>query len=177
VSAPIKLSEIDKTLLRYADSKSPQELSFLVNGALTAEECAARVASLLESPDWLSLTQQDALVTMRMRLLIAEMEEMPRTTRNAEVLLRGLEVLGNRLEKRSSGIESDLKRLYAWQGELLVEAVTVMIDYLKPRIPDLILEDGSFDDDEWNVAVENAIRRAGAVIGAHDGSAQLSISV
>lgn len=161
----VKMADLDRTLLRYCDSRSPAELSLLIGGALTPEECAARVSSLLEKSDWLSMTQQDALVTLKMRQLIAELEDQPRSTRNAEVLIRALEALGNRLEKRSQAIESDLQRLYAWQGQVLIEALTMIAEHLRRRLPEV----GEVDEETWNTVVEEGIRRAGAMLASHEG--------
>lgn len=156
----MKIADIDRILLRYADSHSPAELSLMVKGALSPAECSARVASLLEKQDWLTMTQQDALVTLKMRQLIAELEDQPRSTRNAEVLIRALETLGNRLEKRATAIESDLNRLYAWQGQLLMEALTIIVEHLQARL--------SLDGDDFKDAVEEGMRRAGALLASHD---------
>lgn len=160
----VKLADLDRVLLRYADSRSPAELSLLVNGALTPEECAARISALLEKSDWLSMTQQDALVTLKMRQLISELEDQPRSTRNAEVLIRALESLGNRLERRSQAIEGDLQRLYAWQGQIMVEALSMIAEHLRRRLPEV----GAVEEGAWNEVVEEGIRRAGAMLASHD---------
>lgn len=162
----MKIADIDRVLIRYGDSRSPAELSLLVGGALSPSECAARLTALLEKQDWLTMTQQDALVTLKMRQLIAELEDQPRSTRNAEVLIRALEALGSRLEKRASAIESDLNRLYAWQGQLLVEAVTVLAEHMKARLSAIARP----TEDDWNQAVEEGIRRSGAMLAAHEDS-------
>jgi len=160
----VKLSDIDPILLRYGDSRSPAELSILTGGVLTPEECAARLATLLESTDWLTLTQQDALITMKMRRLIAELEDQPRSTRNAEVLIRALEALGVRLEKRAAAIESDLLRLYGWQGQMMVEAMSTVLGHLRSRVPAL----AEIDETEWNTIAEEGLRRAGAMLAVHE---------
>lgn len=165
----MKIADIDRVLLRYADTRSPAELSLLVQGVFTPEECAARVSSLLEKSDWLSMTQQDALVTLKMRQLISEMEDQPRTTRNAEVLIRSLEVLGNRLEKRSQAVESDLTRLYQWQGQLFIEAVTMVMEHVQRRVSEIVGIQGSEPtDSQWNQIVEEGIRRAGVLLANHE---------
>lgn len=160
----MKLSDIDKVLLRYADSRSPAELSLITGGMLTPEECAARVSMLLEQGDWLTRTQQDALVTMKMRMLISEMEDQPRTTRNAEVLIRALEVLGNRLDKRAAATEQDLQRLYSWQGELLIDAIVNVLTHMRRRLPDV----AAIPEHEWRQVVDEGIRRAGALFASHE---------
>lgn len=118
-----KLSDIDALIVRYADSLSPQQIAFKLEGALTPEQVMVRIGQLLDSPDWLSTAQQDQLVTLKMRQLVVELEEMPRTTRNAEVLLRGLEAIGARLEKRQAATSADLSRLYAFQAAAMVDAI------------------------------------------------------
>lgn len=166
----MKIADIDRVLLRYADSRSPAELSLLVQNVLTPEECAARVSSLLEKSDWLSMTQQDALVTLKMRQLISELEDQPRSTRNAEVLIRSLEVLGNRLEKRAQATESDLTRLYQWQGELFIEAIMVVMEHVQRRVPEIIVANlgKAPSEAQWNEITEEGIRRAGALLASHE---------
>lgn len=130
----MSLAEVDAALIRYADTMSLNQLSFKIEGILTPEQCGARLSQLLDAPDWLSQTQQDQLVTMKMRQIIVELEDMPRTTRNAEIILNGLEKLGARLEKRSAATDAELHTLYAFQGAALLDAVTAIMNYIKEQI-------------------------------------------
>lgn len=124
------MAEIDKALVRHGDTMSLTELSFKIKGVLTPEQCGARLAQILDAPDWLTLTYQDQLITHKMRLVIADLEANARTDRNGEVLMNALEKLGNRLEKRMQATEKDLNTLYAFQGGVLLDAVQAYNDYL-----------------------------------------------
>jgi hypothetical protein len=151
-----KLSEIDAVLIRYADSMSPAQIAFKLEGRLSPEQVMVRIGQLLDSPDWLTTAQQDQLVTLKMRQLVAELEEMPRTTRNAEVLLRGLEAVGSRLEKRQAATTQDLTQLYAFQGVAMVEEIEKIVNAIKAQMPEL----SAIDMVRWNAHLSVELRNA-----------------
>lgn len=161
----LTIQEIDDALIRYADTMSLNALSFKIEGALTPEQCGARLAQLLDSPDWLTAVQQDQLVTMKMRRLIVELEDMPRTTRNAEVLFGGLDKLGARLDKRAAATELELSTLYAFQGMVLLDGVNAAMSHIRGQIAA-----GSIPKTEleWDRMLENAIRFAQLEISQHE---------
>lgn len=160
----LKLSEVDQVLVRYADTLSPQAISFKINGLLTPEQVMARITQLVDTPDWLSGAQQDNLVTMKMRQLIVELEEMPRTVRNAEVLIRALESLGNRLDKRVEATQRDLSQLYAFQGTVMLEAISTAMNHMKARLTG----GDKLSIEEWDSALESALRHAQMEISKHE---------
>lgn len=174
----MKLSELDQALLRYADTLSPKELSAKIDFMLTPEQVAARISQLLEARDWLDRAQQDRLVTLKLRQLIVELEEAPRTTRNAEVLIRALEALGNRLDRRMEATERDLQRLYAFQGAVMLDAVSAALNAVRttltatPRkeLPALASPPSTDPDADgrWDEITEIALRRAQTEIGKHE---------
>lgn len=164
----MKLSEIDAALIRFADTLSPAEISIKIDGVLTPEQVAARTSKILMSRDWLDQTQQDRLVTMKMRQLIVELEEMPRTTRNAEVLIKALDTLGNRLDRRIQATEQDLSRLYAFQGAVMLDAVMSAIQSVRP----LTESTTPPTDAEWTDAVEVGIRHAQLELAKHEGEGE-----
>lgn len=151
-----KLSEIDAVIVRYADSMSPAQISFKIEGRLSPEQVMVRIGQLLDSPDWLTSAQQDQLVTLKMRQLVVELEEMPRTTRNAEVLLRGLEAVGTRLEKRQAATTQDLTQLYAFQGVAMVEEIEKIVNAIKTQMPEL----SALDMVRWNALLSIELRNA-----------------
>jgi hypothetical protein len=151
-----KLSEIDAVIVRYADSMSPAAISFKIEGRLSPEQVMVRIGQLLDSPDWLTTAQQDQLVTLKMRQLVAELEEMPRTTRNAEVLLRGLEAVGARLEKRQAATTQDLTQLYAFQGVAMVDEIEKIVTAIKAKMPEL----STLDMVRWNALLSVELRNA-----------------
>lgn len=164
----LKLSDVDQVLVRYADTLTPQAISFKLDGLLTPEQVMARITQLVDTPDWLSGAQQDNLVTMKMRQLIVELEEMPRTVRNAEVLIRALESLGNRLDKRVAATQKDLSQLYAFQGTVMLEAINTAMTHMKARLTGA----SGLSEEEWDSALESALRHAQMEIGKHEQEAE-----
>lgn len=160
----MKLSDVDAVIVRYADSLSPAQISFKIEGLLSPEQVMVRIGQLLDSPDWLSAAQQDQLVTLKMRQLVVELEEMPRTARNAEILIRALEAVGNRLDKRAAATEHDLSTLYAFQGAVMLDAIQKALGHMRSALTGA----EKLSREEWDTALSAALRVAQVEISAHD---------
>lgn len=164
---PSKLSEIDEILIRYADSESPNAISFRIDGILTPEQVQARIVQLLDSPDWLTQVQQQSLVTLKMRQLVARFEDLPLTARNGEVMLRGLESIGARLDNVVQATEKDLHTFYAFQGAAFLDAVLVALNHMRSTV----LPEADTDLKEvlkWDDQIETALRLAQIEMKQHD---------
>ena len=159
-----KLSEVDQILIRYGDTLSAQALSYKIQGILTPEQVMARIAYLVETPDRLTQLQQDQLVTLKMRQIVVELEELPRTTRNAEVILQGLEKIGNRLDRRQESTERELSSLYAFQGTVLLDAINVAMAHMRGAIT----QGNELAEEQWDNALESAIRFAQIELSKHE---------
>lgn len=159
-----KLSEIDQVLIRYADTLSLNAISFKIDGMLTPEQCGSRIAQLLDTPDRLTQLQQDQLVTMKMRQLVVQFEEMTLTARTGEVMLRALELIGNRLDKRAESTEKDLSTLYAFQGSVLLDAINVAMAHMRGAIT----ANNPESEQQWDNALESAIRFAQIELSKHE---------
>lgn len=151
-----QMQQADEVIVRYADTLSPADIAFKLEGLLTPAQVRARTIQLLESPDWLSAMQQDQLVTMKMRKLIVRLEEMTLTSRTAEILIRALEALGNRLDKRYQANEVDLQRLYAFQGVAFLDAVTTTMKEMQHRL----ISGVPITAADWDEALTPALSRA-----------------
>lgn len=158
------LAEIDDVLIRYGDTMSLQALSFKLEGALSPEACGARLTHLLESPDWLTATQKDAAITLKMQGIINRLEEMPLTTRSGEVILAGLERVGNRLDKRQAATEKDLTSLYSFQGTVLFEAIEIAMAHMRGQLTQGVPE----LEATWDDALETALRFAQIELAKHE---------
>lgn len=161
------LSEIDQVLIRYADTESLQAISVRINGILTPEQCGSRISTLLDTPDWLTQAQQSQLITQKMRQLVVALEEMLEdrpTSRTAEVLGQQLERLGNQLEKRQVATQSDLSKLYAFQGSVLLDAVTIALNHMKKAVTG----GKPIAQKQWDDAMESSIRLASIELGKHE---------
>jgi hypothetical protein len=160
----MKLSEVDQAIVRYADTLSPLEISFRIEGILSPEQVMVRIGRLLESREWLDSAQQDRLVTLKMRQLIVELEEMKLNPRVAETLIRALEALGSRLDRRAAATESDLQTLYAFQGSAMLDAVNVAMAHMRGRLTAL----AGVSEEDWDSALESSIRHAQLDIARHE---------
>lgn len=159
-----KLSEIDQTLIRYADTLSLNAISFKIEGVLSPEQCGARISQLLDTPEWLTQAQQDQAVTLKMRQLVVQFEEMPLTARTGEVMLKALEQIGNRLDKRTAATEKDLSTLYAFQGTVLLDAVNAAMAHMRGALT----KGKVLAEEQWDAALESALRFAQIELTKHE---------
>lgn len=160
----MQLSEIDAVIVRYADTLSPAQIAHKIEGALTPQQVLTRIGQLLETSDWLTLAQQDMLVTLKMRQLVIELEEQPRTSRNAEILIRALEAVGNRLDKRQAATQQDLAQLYAFQGRVMLDAIQRALDHMKKSLTN----SAAIEPAEWDAALTQALRAAQLEVDKHE---------
>lgn len=164
MAATTKLAEIDAILVRYADTLSAEAISYKIDGILTPRQVMQRIDQLVEVPDRLTMLQQDQLVTLKMRQIVVELEELPRTTRNAEVMLSGLEKIGVRLDKRTEATEKELKSLYAFQGTVLLDAVEIAMAHMR----NALTQGNPVAEAQWDDAKESALRFAQIELSRHD---------
>jgi hypothetical protein len=164
MAAATPLQQADEVIIRYADTLSPADISFKLDGLLSPSQVRSRIVTLLETPDWLTAVQQDQLVTMKMRQLIVKLEEMTLTSRTAEILIRSLEALGNRLDRRYQATETDLHRLYAFQGVAFLDAVEAALDVMKHRLT----TGEPITEADWDEALPPAITSAQLSLAAHE---------
>ena len=161
---PKNIAEIDSVLIQYADVESAAAISFRIGGLLTPSQVAARIDHLVEVPDRLSLLQQDQLVTLKMRRVVAQLEEMMNdhrgTSRVAEVLLSGLERVGNRLDRRQKATEAELSTLYAFQGVFMLEAISEALAVMRHELTESGEPEERIDPDRWDAALVKGLRVA-----------------
>lgn len=143
---------------------SAQALSAKIEGRLSPEQVMSRIATLLDVPDRLTALQQDQLVTLKMRNLVANLESMTLTARVAEVLVRALEAVGNRLEKRQQSTEKELSTLYAFQGKVMLDAINVAMAHMRGALT----QGNPLAEEEWDNALESAIRYAQIELSKHE---------
>lgn len=164
----LTIAEIDDILIANADVLSPSAISFKLEGLLTPAQVRARITTLLDAPDWLTSAQADQLVTMKMRQIVTALTSQTLTARNAEVILNGLEKIGNRLDRRHETTEKDLQTLYAFQGTVLLDAISVALQYIRSQVakgdPGLELQ--------FDRSLETALRFAQIELNKHEEGAE-----
>jgi len=155
-----KPSNIDDTILKYADSMSPDEISMSLGGVISPAAVAARTQSLLKAKDWLTEAQEDQLVTLRMKELVYGITS--NDYKYLDVKLRALIALGDRLDKRKKATEVDLNMLYGNQGALLGRVVDMALSYMRGALREEV------DGARWDDLVAEAVTVAQAEIAKHE---------
>lgn len=153
----LEISRLDDKMLSMADSRSPKEISQALGGVITPTRVAARIKELLESRDWLTEAQQDQMVSMKMRKVLARLEENSQnfiTDDNAKVQLAYLKAIGDRLDKRRAATEVDLERYSQNVGRQLGRVVDETLTYMRGALREQI------NPDEWDDLVQEAMQIA-----------------
>lgn len=148
-----KRGAVDAKLLSLA-RKSPQEISDLTG--LDARFVAERISQLLESRDWLSDRQQERLLLEEIadlkdlvmdRVRFADDKDFAAT---ANVALRTLKLISERLDARRKIVDADLHELQASQARIFGQAFDIALSHVvsiigsdvDPELVDATVADG-----------------------------------
>ena len=157
-------SAVDSKLLSLA-RKSPVEIAELTG--LDAGFVASRVVELLESRDWLSDRQQERLLLEEVadlkdlvleRLRSAEDRDFAAT---ANVALRALKLIGERLDSRRRLVDADIESITAAQARLFGQ----VFDRALEHVVGSLLSD--VDRDVVDGVVADALRLAARELEGH----------
>lgn len=151
---------LDVKLLQLADSFSPEEIGERLR--LSPSAVAARITELLKMRDWLTAAQEDALITLRMKRILAQLEERYLDLDNAMMQLRLLKEIGNRLDKRQAATSVDLNTLYDNQGRIMARAFDIALSYMRGALRDEI------DPERWDELTDEALQHAEAELQKHE---------
>lgn len=146
-------SAIDGKLLSLA-RKSPEEIAELTG--LDAKFVASRISELLESRDWLSDRQQERLLLEEIADLKDMIMERVRFADEkdfagvANVALRTLKLISERLDARKKLVEADINEISAAQARVFGKAfdlalghvVKVLGEDVDPDLVDATVRDG-----------------------------------
>lgn len=154
-------NHVDDTILRYSDSRSPEEISVMLNGLVSPAAVAAHAQNLLKSRDWLTDEQQQRSIIMRMRNLLNEIEDMRQSTDTLSLRLKTMEKISGLLEKRKAASDVDLNTLYGNNGALMGRVVDQALTYMKRALRDKV------DPQLWDDLVVEAVRNAQMEIAKH----------
>ena len=146
-------SAIDGKLLSLA-RKSPEEIAELTG--LDAKFVASRISELLESRDWLSDRQQERLLLEEIADLKDLVMERVRFADEkdfagvANVALRTLKLISERLDARKKLVEADINEISAAQARVFGKAfdlalghvVKVLGEDVDPDLVDATVRDG-----------------------------------
>ena len=146
-------SAIDGKLLSLA-RKSPEEIGELTG--LDAKFVASRISELLESRDWLSDRQQERLLLEEIADLKDMVMERVRFADEkdfagvANVALRTLKLISERLDARKKLVEADISEISAAQARVFGKAFDLALEHVvsvlgsdvDPDLVDATVRDG-----------------------------------
>jgi hypothetical protein len=144
----VSRSAMDSKLLSLA-RKSPAEIAELTG--LDARFVASRISELLESRDWLSDRQQERLLLEE----VAELKDMAfdavrssgdagEFAATANVALRTLKLVSERIDARRKLVESDIAEITAAQARVFGKAFDRALNYIVNKVK----ESEELPDDE-----------------------------
>jgi len=157
----VSRSALDEKLLRLA-RLSPVEIG--EQTGLGAAAAAARIAELLESRDWLSDRQEERLLLVEAASLkdraFAALDgvEGSEFAQVANVVLRSLKLVGERLDARRKLVDADLDRITSAHARMFGEAFDAALSHIVG-----VLGEG-LDPEVVDAAVADGLRAAGELL-------------
>src|SRR3954471_10594880 len=145
---------VDDTILSLAASHSPEEISEALAGRVPPATIAAHTQTLLKSKNWLTATQEDRLVTIRLNNMLADLERRGWDLDSVKVRLSILKEIGNRLDKRTAATDEDLNKLYGNQGRIMAQAFDLALSFMKGALREAV------DPERWEEAKAEGLRHA-----------------
>lgn len=155
------LRNVDETIIRYADSHSPEEISKILGGGISPARIASHTAALLKSKNWLSRAQEEQLILLKMRLTLNELEDQYLDKDNARLRLQYLKEIAERLDKRSEATEEQLNKLYGNQGRIMARAYDIALGYIAGAFREEI------DPKVWADVTRDALLHAQTELAKH----------
>jgi hypothetical protein len=150
--------------MRYAASRSAEEISEMLGGVITPERVQEQGKKLVSDRNWLKMAEREMLLIYQFEEIIADLERV-RASGNYEYLgahLRALKDLGGRLDKLRAATQIDLNALYDNQAQLMLKALDIATSYLRGAFRDKI------DQQEWDEAIREGMVLAAAELAKHE---------
>jgi len=164
----VEKSSLDKKLLSHA-RKSPMEIAELTG--LEPGYVAERITYLLDSKDWLTDRQEERLLLMeavslkdKANDMLDQVEDPNGFAAVANVVLRSLKLMSERLDSRRKLVDDDINRITTAHAKIFAEAFDSALQYIIVgfRAFDGVPEDGDIDD-----LVEEGLKRARKILDAN----------
>jgi len=149
-----KPGAFDERILSLADHMSPEQISRELGDVVTPARVALRIHELLKAQDWLSLAEQDRLVTYKMRKILTKLEGQYMDLDSAKVQVKVLQAIGTRLDKRAAATTEDLQTYNANVGRTLGRVVDLALTYMKGALREQV------DPELWDSLVMDALEQA-----------------
>jgi hypothetical protein len=163
----IEKSSLDEKLLLLA-RRSPSEIAELTG--LDARYVAERIAYLLDSKDWLTDRQEERLLLIEAGSLKDKAFSMldavgPNEFAGvANVVLRSLKLVSERLDARRRLVDEDIGRITAAHAKLFAEAFDTALRFI---VSGFKAFDGVPSEDEVDALVVAGLKRAEDVLSGY----------
>ncbi len=163
----LERTNLDEKLLSLA-RKSPQEIADLTG--LEPKYIAERIAYLLDSKDWLNDRQEERLLLIEASSLkdkaFGMLEDVgPQEFAGvANVVLKSLRLVSERLDARRKLVDSDIERITAAHAKIFASAFDAALAYI---IAGFRAFEGVPGDEEIDDLVEQGLKRAGSILDAN----------
>lgn len=156
-------NKFDDKVLAMAGTHSPEEISEALGGTVSPAKIAAHTQSLLRSKNWLTATQEDRLITIRLNNMLLDLEDRFRTIDldSVKVRLAILKEIGARLDKRAAATTEDLNKLYGNQGRIMAQAFDLALSYMKGALREAV------DPEKWEELKQEGLRNAQLQLTRH----------
>lgn len=154
-------NKMDEAILRYADSRSPEEISYMLGGIVRPERIMSRTAELLKSRDWLSRQQQQQRLYLVLSSMLATLQEKYLDLDTAKVILATVKTLFKQASELSATTEDDLNKLYGNQGLIMARVVDGALGYMRGALREHV------PAEMWDELVEEALLHARDEIAKH----------
>ena len=163
----LERTNLDEKLLSLA-RKSPVEIAAATG--LDAGYVAERISFLLDSKDWLTDRQEERLLLVEAASLkdkafgMLDAVEMRDFASVANVVLRSLKLVSERLDARRKLVDEDITRITAAHAKVFAQAFDAALQHIVAGFKafECVPSDGEVDD-----LVEQGLKRAGGVLSAN----------
>ena len=163
----LERTDLDERLLSLA-RRSPAEIAEVTG--LEAGYVAERIAYLLDSKDWLTDRQEERLLLIEAASLkdkaFSMLEDVgPQEFAGvANVVLKSLRLVSERLDARRKLVDSDIEKITAAHAKLFAQAFDAALQYI---VAGFKAFEGVPSDEDVDDLVEQGLKRAGAVLDAN----------
>jgi hypothetical protein len=163
----LERTNLDEKLLSLA-RKSPVEIADLTG--LEPGYIAERIAYLLDSKDWLTDRQEERLLLIEAASLkdkafgMLDEVEMKDFASVANVVLKSLRLVSDRLDARRKLVDDDIQKITAAHAKIFAQAFDAALQYI---IAGFKAFEGVPSDEDVDDLVEQGLKRAGSILDAN----------
>jgi|GEM_PF-4706488 hypothetical protein len=163
----LERTNLDEKLLSLA-RKSPVEIAEATG--LEPGYIAERIAYLLDSKDWLTDRQEERLLLIEAASLkdkafgMLDEVEMKDFASVANVVLKSLRLVSDRLDARRKLVDDDIQKITAAHAKIFAQAFDAALQYI---IAGFKAFEGVPSDEDVDDLVEQGLKRAGSILDAN----------